>query len=115
MDKSHLHALLKDIDPLDDDALLHKKLDAVMRALSLLLRLRELEDSKMSALTDTLLGAIDRLAAKVAEASSTSEAIANLQAQKAALEQQFQALQAQLDEQNAAIQAAIDKANAVAP
>ncbi len=69
----------------------------------------------MSALTDALMASIDRLAAKVAEASSAEAALSELQAQKAALEQAFNDLKAQFDEHNAAIQAAIDKANSVAP
>ena len=72
-----------------------------------------MEVNQISALTDGLMQAIDRLAAKIAANASSSEAIASLQQQKADLEAQFQALQAQLDEQNVAIQAAIDKANAI--
>lgn len=92
-----------------------RKLDAILRACDLLLRLNDLRDRQMSALTDALTAAIDRLAAKVAESSSAEMALSELQGQKAALEQAFNELKAQFDEHNAAIQAAIDKANSVAP
>lgn len=114
-DPTLLRRLLARVDAQEDIEDTRRKLDAILRACELLLRLNDLRDRQMSALTDALTAAIDRLAAKVAESANAEMALSELQGQKAALEQAFNDLKAQFDEHNAAIQSAIDKANAVVP
>lgn len=108
-DPQLLRRLLREIDLSESIEDITRRIDAVLRACELLLRRQRAQELQMSALTDTLNSAIDRIAAKLAEATSSSEAMAALQVQKAELEANMASLQAQFDEQNAALQAAVDR------
>jgi len=104
-----LRRLLASVDSSDHIDETSRKLDAVLRACELMLHLNDLHGRRMTALTDALGAQIDRLANRIAEATSQAEALSALQQEKADLEGRFATLQAQFDEQSASLQLAIDR------
>jgi len=108
-DPQLLRRMLAKVDATDRFEETERKLDAVLRACQLMLHLNDLHGRRMTALTDALGAHIDRLASRIAEATSQAEALSSLQQQKADIEGRFATLQAQFDEQSASLQAAIDR------
>jgi uncharacterized coiled-coil DUF342 family protein len=103
-DPTLLRRLLASVDAADQVDVTERKLNTILKALELLLRLSDLQRAQMSALTDNLAAQIDRLAARLAEASGVLESLAVLQQEKAATEAQLAELRAQQDEHSQALQ-----------